>query len=79
MLDIKIIRENPDAVRESLRARNMPEAILDVFLAIDTEWLGLKIKVDGARQKLNEVSQARHIEEGKKAKEEANKLEEEIK
>ncbi len=38
MLDIDLIRNDPDRVRASLRDRNYPEQLLDEFLRIDGEW-----------------------------------------
>lgn len=38
MLDIDLIRNEPDRVRASLRNRNYPEQLLDDFLRIDGEW-----------------------------------------
>lgn len=38
MLDIDLIRNEPDRVRASLKNRNYPEQLLDDFLRIDGEW-----------------------------------------
>ena len=40
MLDINIIRENPNAVKENLKRRNNPEYIglLDELIKKDKEW-----------------------------------------
>ena len=38
MLDIDLIRNNPDLIRESLKNRNYSEKLLDDFLTVDEEW-----------------------------------------
>lgn len=38
MLDIALIRNNPDLVRASLRNRGYPENLIDEFLRVDAEW-----------------------------------------
>ena len=41
MLDVNVIRSNPDMIRTMLRNRNKDEEILDRFLAADSEWRSL--------------------------------------
>jgi seryl-tRNA synthetase len=55
MLDIKIIRENIDSVKENIKNRNM---ILDVdlFLEIDKEKNSLIVRSDELRALKNKVS-----------------------
>ncbi len=55
MLDIKIIRNNPDLVRDSIKKRNL-KLDLDEFLKIDAEKLDLIVKVDELRAIKNKVS-----------------------
>ena len=44
MLDIKVIRNNPDAVKQAMRTRNMDaDAIIDEILDIDVQ----RIKITG--------------------------------
>lgn len=38
MLDIDLIRNNPELIRESLKNRNYSEKLLDDFLEVDGEW-----------------------------------------
>ena len=38
MLDIDLIRNNPEIIRESLKNRNYAEQLLDDFLQVDEEW-----------------------------------------
>ena len=55
MLDIKIIRNNPDLVKDNIKKRNLT-LDLDLFLEIDKEKLDLIIKVDQLRAIKNKVS-----------------------
>ena len=55
MLDIKIIRNNPDLVKDNIKKRNLT-LDLDLFLEIDKEKLDLIIKVDELRAIKNKVS-----------------------
>lgn len=55
MLDIKIIRNNPEIVRDNIKKRNL-SLDLDKFLKIDSEKLDLIIKVDELRAVKNKVS-----------------------
>jgi seryl-tRNA synthetase len=55
MLDIKIIRNNPDLVKDSIRKRNV-KLDLDKFLETDARKLELLVKVDELRAIKNKVS-----------------------
>ncbi|TAL48357.1 serine--tRNA ligase [archaeon] len=58
MLDIKLIRENPDLVRNNLKRRNNPEKIkmLDELIAVDKEWRGNVSEANDLRKRRNDVS-----------------------
>jgi seryl-tRNA synthetase len=55
MLDIKIIRTNPDLVKDIITKRNL-KLDLNEFLRIDKEKLDLITKVDELRAVRNKVS-----------------------
>lgn len=55
MLDIKLIRNNPDIVKDSIKKRNL-NIDLDTFLELDKKKLRLIIKVDELRSIKNKVS-----------------------
>jgi seryl-tRNA synthetase len=55
MLDIKIIRNTPDLVKDNIKKRNLT-LDLDKFLEIDAEKLDLLVKVDELRAVKNKVS-----------------------
>lgn len=57
MLDIKVIRENPERVKQAMHSRNMDlDAKIDQLLAIDVERRQLTVQVDALKQKQNEAS-----------------------
>lgn len=55
MLDIKLIRENPDSVRRALALRRSDFSLDDV-LALDERRRGLLVEVEGLKARRNEVS-----------------------
>lgn len=55
MLDIKIIRNNPELVKDNIKKRNL-NLDLDTFLEIDAQKLDLIVKVDELRAIKNKVS-----------------------
>ena len=57
MLDIKLIRENPDLVKAAMKSRNKDmDALVDEVLAIDVERRELMTKTDAFKQEQNEAS-----------------------
>jgi len=71
MLDIKLIRENPELVRRNLERRHDPEklALLDQLIEADRRWRELTTRVNRLRRRRNEISAeiGRLIKEGKDA------------
>ncbi len=60
MLDIRLIREQPERVRENLARRRDARvlALFDELLEVDAEWRRLKQENDHLRQERNSVSEA---------------------
>ncbi len=58
MIDIKLIRENPEFVRKNLERRKDPEILklLDRVIENDKKWRELKQKLDNLNHKRNEIS-----------------------
>jgi seryl-tRNA synthetase len=67
MLDINLIRNNPNVVRADLKKRNEKEKLawIDETIRLDKEWRGLRIKTDKLRHRRNEIA----LEIGKLKKE----------
>jgi seryl-tRNA synthetase len=72
MIDIKLIRENPQLVRDSQKHREMSVEDVDRVEKIDKNWRAIKEEVDQLRAKRNKISQ--EISEAKKAKKNADHL-----
>ncbi|NMC54881.1 MAG: serine--tRNA ligase [Chloroflexi bacterium] len=56
MLDIALIRENPDVVREALRKRQMDTAAVDQVAELDVKRRGLLTEVETLKAERNRVS-----------------------
>jgi seryl-tRNA synthetase len=69
MLEVKFIRENPEAIRGMLKKRNV-EAPLDEIVELDSKWRKVKQKADELRAKRNRFSVG--IAEMKKKKQSAD-------
>jgi seryl-tRNA synthetase len=70
MLDVKMVRSNPDEVRESLRRRGVPTSPLDEFIAVEEERRRLTTEVELMRAERKRASDA--IGARKKAGEDAS-------
>ncbi len=66
MIDIKLIRENPEIVKHNLKIRQKDEKVVDEILEIDKEWRKIKGKLDELRSKRNKIGLK--IAEAKKSK-----------
>lgn len=70
MIDIKILRENPDIVKENIRKKFQDDKLklVDEVLALDEKWRKAKYEEDGLRSERNKVSE--EINQAKKKKDE---------
>ena len=77
MIDIKLIRENPDIVRENIKKKFQDEklVLVDEVIALDTEFRGAKTKADSLRGDRNRISKeiGKLFGQGKKEEAEAAK------
>lgn len=71
MIDINLIRENPEEVQKGLKAKNADPALADKFLELDEKWRGLNKQFDDLRAEQKKF--------GKDDKEKAVKLKSELK
>jgi seryl-tRNA synthetase len=73
MIDIKLLRENPEIVKENIKKKFQNEklVLVDKILKLDSEWRKLKFDEDNLRSERNKISQK--ISELKKAKKDAKK------
>lgn len=65
MLDIKLIREKPKEVKESLKKRGLDEKQVDELLALDERWRALIKETEDTRAERNKISES--INAAKKA------------
>lgn len=78
MIDIELLRKDPEKVKQGVKAKNHNPKVVDEFLKLDEEWRSLRKKLDEARAEQKKLSEKRDIEGGKKNKEEIKGLEEKI-
>jgi seryl-tRNA synthetase len=81
MLDLKLIRENPDLVRKAIKDRN-DDTSIDEILRLDTERRQGIVKLDNLRQERKTLSKGDRVkaqERGPVLRDEIQKLEEEAK
>lgn len=75
MLDVNLIRNNPDEVKDGISKKGASPKLVDNFLALDKEWRELTKEADNLRARQNELSAQRNIEEGKKVKTQVQEIE----
>lgn len=85
MLDIKLLRSEPDFVKEQLRKRNADPNAVDAVLAADTKWREVNLEVEQLKAQVNAVSKSignlmreKKIDEANEAKKQAAELSEQI-
>ncbi len=68
MIDIRLIRENPELIKESQKKRGFQTTEVDQILEFDKKWRELKEEVDTLRSKRNKLSENinKNKKEGKK-------------
>ncbi|CAN5392072.1 serine--tRNA ligase [soil metagenome] len=77
MLDIRLLRDQPDFVREKLRSRGLDGSQVDAVLALDTERRALVQRTESSKNRRNEISKI--IPQRAKAKEPIDDLKDESK
>ena len=90
MIDIKLVRENPNLVKENIKKKFQKEklVLVDEVLALDEKWRKLKYEEDSLRSQRNKISEEinklkkqgknadKEIKQAKKIPEEIEKIEE---
>ncbi len=70
MIDIELLRNEPEKFRTSLRKRHQDATLVDRFLEIDKQWRETTAKSEAMRAEQKKLGMERKIEEAKKLKEE---------
>jgi seryl-tRNA synthetase len=79
MLDINLIRTNPDLVREGISLKKANPRLVDDFLVLDKKWRELVNETDNLRAEQKRASESREIEKAKALKDEIQSSEGELK
>jgi seryl-tRNA synthetase len=56
MIDIRLIRENPNLIKTNQKKRGLDKKIVDEFLKIDNSWRKIKKNIDNLRAERNKIS-----------------------
>lgn len=75
MIDIKLLRENPDKIKKAAVSKGADPLLVDNFLKVDKEWRELTQKIDELRAQQKKLSENRNVGEAKKVKEEIKTFE----
>ncbi len=80
MIDIKLIRENPELVKENMKKKFQDQklVLVDEVIALDKELRAYKLEADTLRGKRNSVSKSIGMLMGQKKIEEANEAKTEV-
>lgn len=79
MIDIKLLRENPEKAKQGIAAKGADSKLVDEFLLLDNEWRKQTREVEALRAEQKKASETRDHEAGKKLKETIKILEEKLK
>ncbi|KKQ23311.1 serine--tRNA ligase [Candidatus Wolfebacteria bacterium RIFCSPLOWO2_01_FULL_38_11] len=79
MLDIELIRQNPEKVKKGIANKKINPKLVDDFLNLDAVWRKLTKETDDFRANQKILSENRKIEEAKSLKEKIKNNEEKIK
>ncbi len=79
MLDINLIRQNPESVKKGISAKNVNPKLVDDFLALDGEWRKLTKEAEDSRAQRKKLSDERKIDEAKELKDKIQSLEGDLK
>ena len=58
MIDVRLIRENPKAVKDNIKKKHQHDKLplVDKVVKLDAEWRKLKYREDGLRRERNRIS-----------------------
>lgn len=78
MLDIKLLRDDPERVQKGIAAKGSDPELVDRFLETDAIWRGLTTELETLRHEQKELSAERDIDAAKALKEKIKEKEKEI-
>ena len=65
MIDIKDLRENPEAYKKNAKKKGKDDLVIGKVIEIDKEWRKIKLKLDKLRGERNKVSKKMNEEKKK--------------
>src|SRR3989338_2381356 len=78
MLDIKLLREEPEKVKSAIKLKGADPKLVDNFLELDGGWRRITAELDGLRGEQRELSNERDIDAAKGVKDKIKVKEEEL-
>lgn len=78
MINIQLLRDDPETVKEGAMAKGYDGAIVDKAIEADNKWREVLKKVEDLRGERNKAAKEKNIEEGKRIKGELQALEPEL-
>lgn len=78
MLDIALIRKNPEEIKKGIQSKNADPKLVDTFLELDEKWRTLTKQFDDMRAEQRKLGEARKVDEARALKEEVKKIEEQL-
>jgi len=79
MIDIQLIRENPEEVKKGIVSKNFSSDLVDEVLEMDEKRRKLISDFEELRHQRNEAAEDKNIEEGKRIKKELSEIEPKLK
>ena len=78
MIDIKLLRDNPEEIKKGIAAKNADPKLVDDFLQLDKKWRELTKAAEELRAKQNILSKERKIDEAKENKAKLKEVNDEL-
>lgn len=78
MIDIQILRDNPDKIKKAVIEKQCEELIVDKALELDKKWRTLLSEIENLRAQKNKAAKEKNIEKGKEIKVKLHKAEPEL-
>jgi len=79
MIDVKLIREEPEKVKKGISAKGVNSQLVDEFIDLDNSWRELTARIDDLRAKQKELGREKNIESASEIKEEIKQANQELK
>lgn len=78
MLDINVLRQEPEKVKKAVAAKSADPKLVDAFLVLDEKWRAATGALDELRARQNKLSKERNVEAARENKERVKAKEQEV-